>query len=278
MTAACSPWPHNSKSHYLIHISPSHQTWAWLNAFRLKIEHVWRWTTGEGERASNQSRARVTSYFHGDKQNSWKSPSQKSWPAAEEAESAEAAVWCGGHTHRSLLVVSSSSSSSSSPPPHALVRVTHRKRGSEGMRSNSAGNEASKHHGEGVAGRRDTIKNVWEDNPPVYVHVCLCVCALVGHFVMTHFHSVCTRPQNVIFTVHQTLNSIYSALWEFMASSPHNGPPDCTLLFTHITTSSTTSLTSAAFNHRPSAAVKQCISREPISGERFTAKTTESGF
>lgn len=52
-TAACSPWPHNSKSHYLIHISPSHQTWAWLNAFRLKIAHVWRWTTGEGERAAS---------------------------------------------------------------------------------------------------------------------------------------------------------------------------------------------------------------------------------
>lgn len=78
----------------------------------------------------------------------------------EEAESAGAAVWRGGHTHWSLFGVSSSSSStSSSSPPHALVRVTHRKRGSEGMKSKSTGNEESKHPGEGVAGWRDAIKN-----------------------------------------------------------------------------------------------------------------------
>lgn len=42
-----------------------------------------------------------------------------------------------------ILGVSSSSSTTSFPLPHALVRVTHRKRGSEGMRSERAGNEES---------------------------------------------------------------------------------------------------------------------------------------
>lgn len=78
----------------------------------------------------------------------------------EEAEGTEAAVWRGGHTHWSVLGVSTSSSStSSSSPPQALVIVTHRKRGSEGTKSESAGNEQSKHSGEGVAGWRDAIRN-----------------------------------------------------------------------------------------------------------------------
>lgn len=92
-----------------------------------------------------------------------------------EAEGAEAAVWRGGHTHWSLLGVSSSSSStSSSSPPHALVRVTHRKRGSEGMKSKSAGNEESKHHVEGVAGWRECQKECVRGQT---FCVCICVCA-----------------------------------------------------------------------------------------------------
>lgn len=90
----------------------------------------------------------------------------------EEAEGAEAAVWRGGHTHRSFLGVSSSPSCTTAfPLPHALVRVTHSKRGSGGMKSESAGNEESKHPGEGVAKWRGAIKHALEDKHGV----CVCV-------------------------------------------------------------------------------------------------------
>ena len=68
-----------------------------------------------------------------------------------EAVGAEAAVWRDGHTHRSLLAACSSSSSTSSLP-HALVRVTHRKRGSEGTKGKSAHIQESKHHVRGRQG------------------------------------------------------------------------------------------------------------------------------
>lgn len=56
-------------------------------------------------------------------------------------------------------VSSSSSFTTAFPLPHALVRVTHRKRGNEGMKSESVGNEESKHPGEGVAEWRGAIKH-----------------------------------------------------------------------------------------------------------------------
>lgn len=74
-----------------------------------------------------------------------------------------------------------------------------------------------------------------------------------------------------------TLNSIYSVLWEFMASAPHNGPPDCTALSkTHSKHSLKALLTSAPFNCQRRASVKLCMSRKPLSAARFTAKTTVS--
>lgn len=97
----------------------------------------------------------------------------------EEAEGAEAAVWRGGHTHWSFLGVSSAPSCTTAfPLPHALVRVTHSERGSGGMKSESVGNEESKHPGEGVAKWRGAIKHALEDKHGVCVCVspCTTVC------------------------------------------------------------------------------------------------------
>lgn len=122
-----------------------------------------------------------------------------------------------------VLGVPSSSSTTSFPLPHALVRVTHRKRGSEGMRSERAGNGESKHPGEGVVERRG--KSMWERT-----NLRLCVCWIVcdDTFPLCLLQTLKYHPHHVL-----TLNSFYSVLWEFMASAPHSVPPDCTVLFTH---------------------------------------------
>lgn len=89
-----------------------------------------------------------------------------------------------------------SSTSSSSSFPSTLVKVTHRRKGSEETKSKCAILKRANSRVWGRQGGRDAKKCALK----LKSSVCACV-SPVGPFVMTHFRSVCTRPPNVIFAL-----------------------------------------------------------------------------